>query len=169
VADITLKASALTAAAFAAFGDVIETAGRKPRSINDGTCERFDDLAQVDVLAGGGRPLISIFKASPRALPFRVRLLERHPLSSQAIIPMDGQPFLVIVAEDGESPVASRIRAFHSSGTQGVSYRRNTWHHALVALERTCHFLVVDRGGPGENCDEISLGESVILVTSSCA
>jgi len=163
---IVLKASALTAAAFAPFGDVIETAGHAARSINDGTCERFDDLAQVDVLAAGGRPLISIFKSVPRTLPLQVLGLERHPLSSQAIIPLDGIPYLVIVAEDGDAALGSRIRAFYSAGAQGVNYRRNTWHHPLIALERTCHFLVVDRGGPGNNCEEIIAGEEVIHVTA---
>jgi ureidoglycolate lyase len=153
-----VKAEPLTPDAFAPFGDVIQTAGRVPRLINEGTCERFDDLAPVDVLAGGGRPLISIFKAVPRALPFEVRVLERHPLSSQAFFPLDGVPFLVVVAEDGEvgggPSWGNRIRAFRASGHQGVSYRRNTWHHALLAIGQISHFLVVDRGGPGENCEE---------------
>jgi ureidoglycolate lyase len=166
VATISIRASALTAEAFAAFGDVIETAGRTSRTINEGTCERFDDLAQVDVEQADGRPLISIFKSSPRPLPFQVKVLERHPLSSQAIIPLDAVPFLVVVAADGDAPLSSRMRAFCSSGTQWVNYRRNTWHHALIALDRTCHFLVVDRGGPGENCDEICVGESVVVVTT---
>jgi ureidoglycolate lyase len=169
VADITLKASALSAEAFAPFGDVIETTGHSARWINEGTCERFDDLAPVDVLAAAGRPLISIFRAQPRPLPFQVRVLERHPLSSQAIIPLDGLPYLVIVAEDGAAPLSSRIRAYCASGSQGVNYRRNTWHHALIALERTTHFLVVDRGGPGENCDETTLGDAVVLVTTPAA
>jgi ureidoglycolate lyase len=164
--SVKLKAAALTAEAFAPFGDVIEIAGRHSRSINDGTCERFDDLAAVDVLAAAGRPLISIFKSIARTLPLQVRSLERHPLSSQAFIPLDGLPFLVVVAEEGDAPLASRIRAYRASGTQGVNYRRNTWHHALIALDRTCHFLVVDRGGPGDNCDEISVGDTVILVTT---
>jgi ureidoglycolate lyase len=164
VAATVLKASALTAAAFAPFGDVIETAGRAARAINEGTCERFDDLAQVDVLAAGGRPLISIFKSLPRTLPLQVHGLERHPLSSQAIIPLERVPFLVIVAADGDTALGSRIRAFYCAGTQGVNYRRNTWHHPLIAIERTCHFLVVDRGGPGENCEEILAGEEAIVV-----
>jgi ureidoglycolate lyase len=164
VTDIILKAAALTAEAFAPFGDVVEVTGRKFRWINEDTCERFDDLAQVDVLAAGGRPVISIFKSQPRALPFQVKTLERHPLSSQAIIPLDGLPFLVVVADDGDSPIGGRIRAYRSSGAQGVNYRRNTWHHALIALDRTSHFLVVDRGGPGENCDETAVGDSVILI-----
>jgi ureidoglycolate lyase len=161
-----LKAEPLTAEVFAPFGDVIQTAGRAPRMINEGTCERFDDLASVDVLANGGRPLMSIFKAAPRPLPFEVRVLERHPLSSQAFYPLDGVPFLVVVADDGDAgtPWSNRIRAFRAAGDQGVSYRRNTWHHPLLAIGQTSHFLVVDRGGPGDNCDEVAV-DPVVLVT----
>jgi ureidoglycolate lyase len=166
VNDIIIKAAALTAEAFAPFGDVIEVTGRKFRWINEDSCERFDDLAQVDVLAAAGRPVISIFKSQPRALPFQVKTLERHPLSSQAIIPLDGLPFLVVVAEHGDSPISGRIHAYRSSGAQGVNYRRNTWHHALIALERTSHFLVVDRAGPGENCDESPVADSVVVMAT---
>ena len=160
-----LQAVPLTAAAFAPFGEVIETAGHTPRLINAGTSERFDDLTPVDVLANGGRPLISIFKATPRPLPFVVRELERHPLSSQAFYPLDGLPYLVVVAEPGDSPWGSRIRAFRAAGDQGVNYRRGTWHHALLALGKTCHFLVVDRGGSEENCDEVVVEPAVTVVT----
>jgi ureidoglycolate lyase len=160
-----VKAEPLTAAAFAPFGEVIETAGHAPRLINEGTAERFDDLAPVDVLANGGRPLISIFKATPRPLPFTVKGLERHPLSSQAFYPLDRSPFLVVVAEPGNAAWASRIRVFRASGHQGVSYRRNTWHHALLAIGQTCHFLVVDRGGPGENCDEVVVEPPIVVTT----
>ena len=160
-----LTAEPLTAEAFAPFGDVIQMAGHVPRMINEGTCERFDDLAPVDVLANGGRPLISIFKAAPRPLPFEVRVLERHPLSSQAFYPLNGMPFLVVVAEDGDAgaPRFERIRAFRAAGDQGVSYRRNTWHHALLAIGRTSHFLVVDRGGPEENCQEVVVDPAVLI------
>jgi ureidoglycolate lyase len=160
-----LAAEPLTPEAFAPFGDVIQAAGHLPRLINEGTCERFDDLAPVDVLASGGRPLISIFKAAPRPLPFTVRVLERHPLSSQAFFPLDAVPFLVVVAEHGDpgAPWAGRIRAFRASGSQGISYRRNTWHHALLAIGQTSHFLVVDRGGPGENCDEVVVDPPVVV------
>ncbi len=163
MAEIVLKVEPLTAEAFAPFGDVIEAGRRAPLLINDGTCERYDDLARVDVSANDGRPLISIFKAEPRKLPFIVRSLERHPLSSQAFYPLDATPFLVVVAESGEGPWAPRIRAFRAAGDQGVSYRRNTWHHGLLAIGRTSRFLVVDRGGPGENCEEISIEPPIVV------
>jgi ureidoglycolate lyase len=161
--EIVLKAAPLTASAFAPFGDVIETGSRAARLINDGTCERYDDLALVDVSVHAGRPLINLFKAEPRKLPFAVRSLERHPLSSQAFYPLDGTPFLVVVAEPGEGLWERRIRAFRAAGDQGVSYRRNTWHHGLLAVGRTSRFLVIDRGGPGENCEEVSIDPAVVV------
>ncbi len=166
MADVILKPAALSAEAFAPFGDVIEIGSRRSRWINEGTCERFDDVAQADVLAAGGCPMISIFRAAARQLPFQVKVLERHPLSSQAFVPLDGLPFLIVVAEAGDAALGGRIRAFRSSGHQGVNLRRNTWHHALLALERTSHFLVIDRGGPGENCDEAPV-EDVVVVASA--
>jgi ureidoglycolate lyase len=167
MADHILRPVPLTAAEFAPFGDVIETEGREPRWINDGTCRRFDDLARVDVLESGGRPLISLFEAAPRPLPMRVRMLERHPLSSQAFFPLDERRFLIVVAADGPLPIGGRLRAFISSGLQGVNYRRNTWHHSLIALDRTCRFLVVDRGGPGDDCEELAVEAGVLVISES--
>jgi len=164
VPDNILRATALTAGDFAPFGDVIEIGGRESRWINENTTRRFDDLTPVDVLEAGGRPLISIFETMPRPLPLPIRALERHPLSSQAFYPLDARPFLVVVATDGASPIAGRVRAYLSSGEQGVNYRRNTWHHSLIGLVRSSRFLVIDRGGPAENCEELAV-DSVILVT----
>jgi ureidoglycolate lyase len=167
VAEIILRATALTAEAFRPFGDVIEIEGRESRWINDHTCRRFDDLANVDVSESGGRPLISVFEASPRELPLQIRMLERHPLSSQAFFPLERRPFLVVVAEEGPSALAGRLRAYVSSGSQGVNYRRNTWHHSLIALERMSRFLVVERGGQGENCEQVAVGAEVVVTAAA--
>ena len=156
----------LSAHAFAPFGDVIETAEHAARWINAGTCERFETSAQIEVAAEGGRPLISIFRAMPRTLPLRIERLERHPLSSQAFYPLDRRPFLIVVAGGHGTPRASDVRAFVSSGSQGVNYHRNIWHHELLAIGATSEFLVVDRGGPGENCEQIAVEGSAVYVTA---
>jgi ureidoglycolate lyase len=161
--SVALVAAALEAAAFAPFGDVIEIAGRESYWINDHTCRRFDDLAQIDVAEDGGRPVLSVFEASPQPLPLCIRSLERHPLSSQAFFPLGGRPFLVVVAERGPADGIGALHAFLSSGHQGVNYRRNTWHHALIAVGELSRFLVVDRGGPGANCEERAL-EAIVRV-----
>jgi len=165
MAELSLRVVPLESMAFAPFGDVIEIAGRDSYWINDHTCRRFNDLARIDVAENEGRPLLSVFEASPRPLPFCIRSLERHPLSSQAFFPLEGRPFLVVVAERGAADTIGALHAFLSSGHQGVNYRRNTWHHALIAIGELSHFLVVDRGGPGEDCEERAL-EAVVWVTS---
>ena len=153
----TLIAEPLTRAAFAPFGDVIaadDVARHYP--INGGTTERYHDLANVDVSAEGGRALISIFRAQPRLLPFAVAMLERHPLGSQAFVPLTPRPYLVVVAPADE---ATAMRAFVVKDQVGVNYARGVWHHPLLALQERCDFLVVDRGGAGRNLDETSFAE----------
>lgn len=144
----------LTAAAFAPFGEVIEAASAKQRyPVNSGSAERFHDLADIDTTWKDGRTLVSIFRAQPRRLPFEIRMLERHPLGSQAFVPLLGHPYLIAVAES----LQERPRVFIADRGQGVNYRRGTWHHPLIALNAVSDFLVIDRGGAGTNCDEENL------------
>ena len=46
---------------FARFGEVIEMAGAEIERINEGTTERYHDLAAVDVSEQDGKTLINIF------------------------------------------------------------------------------------------------------------
>src|SRR6478752_6383251 len=95
----TLVAEPLDAAAFAPFGDLIEAAGES-FPINGGMCDRFHDLARIDVAGDGARVGISVGWGRPYALPHRFDLVERHPFGSQAFVPMTADPFLVVVAPD---------------------------------------------------------------------
>ena len=147
----------LTGRDFAPFGEVIETDGAERRMINDGSTVRFHDLARVDVAAHGGYPLINLFRAQPLALPLTISLLEQHPLGSQAFIPLHTAPFLIVVAPAGAAPRLAELRAFVTDGRQGVNYARGVWHHPVIALGRETDFVVVDRGGPGDNLVEVSL------------
>ena len=146
-----LAVEALSAHAFAAFGEVISPQqARKVYPINQGTSLRYHDIARVDVGDQAGRPLISIFRAEPRVLPFEVKMLERHPLGSQAFVPLSpALRYLVVVAEHTDSAP----RAFLASAGQGVNFAKNVWHHPLLALDGGGDFLVVDRGGDGANCE----------------
>ncbi|PRD45745.1 ureidoglycolate lyase [Phyllobacterium phragmitis] len=143
----------LTKEAFAPFGDVIETDGAEMRLINHGTTERFHDLANVEATGEAAWVLINIFRGQAFAPPIDIAMFERHPLGSQAFMPLERRPFLVVVAED-EHGRPGRPQAFLAEGHQGVNYRRNIWHHPLLALEQASEFLVVDRGGEGNNLEE---------------
>lgn len=162
-ASLELIAQPLTRQAFSAFGDVIESGVGRPLSINAGMTERHHDLARVDVGPADGRVLVNIFETQPYTLPLTIRMLERHPLGSQAFVPMDGSRFLVVVAPAGDRLDLRDLRAFVTNGRQGVNYARGVWHHPLIATERPASFLVIDRGGNGPNCDEIDVPAVVSL------
>jgi len=152
----TLALEPLSREAFAPFGEVIAPdATRANYPINGNTARRFHALAMAETLGEGARAVLSWVHAEPRAFPFEIAMLERHPLGSQAFVPLDpGVRYVVVVAE---SPEAAP-RAFLAERGVGVNYRRGTWHHPLIVLDQPADFLVVDREGEGENCDEAALG-----------
>ncbi|OJY06407.1 MAG: ureidoglycolate hydrolase [Rhizobiales bacterium 63-22] len=149
----TLAVEPLTKEAFAPFGDVIETQGAERRLINNGTTERFHDLARVEAAGSEARVLVNIFRGQAFAPPIDIVMMERHPFGSQAFVPLNGRPFLVVVAEDADGKPA-RPRVFLAQSHQGVNYRRNAWHHPLLALGEQSDFLVVDRAGREDNLEE---------------
>ncbi|MBM2323327.1 MULTISPECIES: ureidoglycolate lyase [Marivita] len=146
----------MTATAFAPFGDLLDCAGDPDKLINQGLCGRYHDRASLDF--ADGRAGISLFKAELRSLPYTLDLMERHPLGSQAFVPMSHDPFLVIVAPDaGGAPGAPR--AFLTQGGQAINIHRNTWHGVLTPLAGTGLFAVIDRIGDGVNLEEHWLDE----------
>lgn len=161
----------LTSEAFSAFGDVIEaSADANNFAINDGFTRRYHDLAKVDVNDADadnnkGHAIISIFRSTPLAQPIAIKMMERHPHGSQAFIPMGQNPYLVVVAPSGEFEVNS-IEIFIANANQGVNYHKGTWHHFCLALGSESDFLVVDRGGAGDNCDVLELDGSLVIAQS---
>jgi ureidoglycolate lyase len=154
----TLRLQRLTREAFAPFGDVIELDGARHFPINGGTTERFHDLATIDVCSDGGRPLVNVFRGQPHSLPLEIMMMERHPLGSQAFLPLGEARCVIVVAPAGEFD-PSQMRAFWTEGWQGVNYAKGVWHHPLLALDRVSDFVVIDRGGEQPNCDEVALEE----------
>jgi ureidoglycolate lyase len=153
----------LTAEAFAPFGSVIEASHDAVKlDINQGHAVRYDRLAEIDASDEGGTPIISLFRARPLAEPV-LRVFERHPLGSQSFVPLSDRPYLVAVAPAGDFDPA-QIRLFRAEGSQGVHYHRGVWHHFLLVLDES-DFLVVDRAGPGDNCEEVALtpGEEIFV------
>lgn len=154
----TIVAEPLTRQAFAPFGDVIEVEGAERVLINNGKCQRFHDLAKVEAAGENARVLINIFHGEPCELPLRLTMVERHPLGSQAFMPLSPRPFLVVVCPDEDSQPGTP-RAFITRPGQGVNYARGTWHGVLTPIGDKQEFLVVDRGGDGNNLEEFFFSE----------
>ncbi|MEH6546263.1 MAG: ureidoglycolate lyase [Sneathiella sp.] len=153
----------LTKESFAPFGDVIEAEGSDFFPINNGSTQRFHDLAEIQ-LDAGARTLVNIFRATPLDYPLNMRMVERHPVGSQAFVPLNNRPYLVAVAPKGETVSVNDVKIFSARGDQGINYHAGTWHHPVLALDAISDFLVIDRGGEGSNCDEYFFDEPEIWI-----
>ena len=135
---------------FKKFGDMITTSGIKPLEINDGYAKRFDGIANLNTKKDNGESTISIFSALKRSFPMKIDMMEKHPLGSQAFIPMKETVFLAFVAPEGDEPDLNKIESFIIPNGIGVNYNAGIWHFPLIATE-DMNFLVVDRLGSGDN------------------
>ena len=181
-----VTAQVLSADAFAPFGAVIanprpdvhpsafaSSASTLPAnavSANQGSAIQYRAVSRVRNLysqapsGGDGDAVTSVFVCAPRELApadashdsFTVRVLERHPFTTQTFAPLtsSASAYLVIVAPslppgavDAHLPVPRGhdlpgrglpdlrgLRAFVASGAQGVTYGAGTWHAPMVAL-----------------------------------
>lgn len=155
-----ITAQPLTADAFAPFGDVLELTDRDSLTINAGMCQRHHDLAQLDF--GDGRAGISLFDGKARQFPYVLDLVERHPLGSQAFIPMNGVPLLVTVCpDDGGTP--GTPRAFVMRSDQAINLHKGTWHGVLAPIGAQGLYAVVDRVGDGPNLEEHNFAAPVLV------
>ena len=154
-----LTAQPIEPAAFQDYGQVLSD----PSPDN-----RRDYAAQLS----NGRPGVEINLAvtranPPKALPIEVTKMERHPLSSQAFLPLDCDRYLVIVAKPqgvDVPPDLATLRAFVVPGDTGINYNAGTWHFPLTSLGRPATFglLMYMDGGPQDE-DWATLPEPLLL------
>ncbi|KAH9892562.1 allantoicase [Cubamyces lactineus] len=193
VRGAVIPAVPLTPEAFAPFGKVVQAYADpngvpNPRTTrvtgaNQGTATKFHKLALLESSypAGSGASAgLSVYRCKAiDVLPggeWEVKLLERHPCTNQAFIPMGGgrglgesesadvdngladpgRAYLVIVAQNGadDKPDLGTMRAFVASGGQGIVYDTGIWHHPMAALYKTMDFTCVETQiGNGDKLD----------------
>ena len=148
---------------FIKYGDLISTNDINPIDINSGYAKRFDNLADLDTAKNSGKTIVSIFSALKRTFPMEIDMMEKHPLGSQAFIPMKETTFLVLVAPPGDKPDINKIKSFIAPPGIGVNYKAGIWHFPLIST-LDMNFLVVDRKGVGENLVIENLEKEEILL-----
>jgi ureidoglycolate lyase len=126
----------LTKDAFAPFGDVIDMPAVAGRFY-------YDDA--LGNLRGHATPSLSVArKAATPDRPLRSETMERHAFSSQTFIPVEVGRWLIVVAPHAATggPDMAAARAFIADGSQGVTYKADTWHHGLTTLDKPGSFAV---------------------------
>ena len=148
--EVIIKPIKITRKNFAEYGELISFDGINPIDINDGYAKRFDNLANINTSKDDGKAIVSIFSAIKRSFPMKIKMMEKHPLGSQAFIPMKETTFLSFVAPAGNSPEINKIKSFIIPPKVGINYKPGIWHFPLISTEDT-NFIVIDRKGSGEN------------------
>ena len=145
-----LKLNQINKDQFQPFGDIIDKKQNIPFEINNGNCLRYNNLAKLSFT--NGKAGISLFESKKITLPYSFNFMEKHPLGSQAFIPVYGCIFIVIVAKEING-IPSEPTAFITNKGQGVNYHKNIWHGVLAPLEDNATFTVIDWIGRENNLE----------------
>ena len=147
---IIIKPKKITRKNFQKYGDLISVKKKKSININDGYAKRFDNLCRINTSSKKGKTIMSIFSAKKRKFPMNIKMMEKHPLGSQAFVPMNETTFLVFVAPKGKRPNTKKIESFIVPKQTGINYKPGIWHFPLIS-SKNMNFLVIDRKGIGNN------------------
>jgi|TARA_Y100000022_G_C13117019_1_gene313969 ureidoglycolate lyase len=147
---IKIKPKKINKKNFNKFGQIIDTSKKKYFKINNGYAKRYDNLGKINTSSKNGKTIVSIFSAKKRRFPMKIDMMEKHPLGSQAFIPMNETSFLVFVAPKGNKPDLKKIESFRIPKQTGINLNPGIWHFPLIST-KDMNFLVVDRKGKGNN------------------
>jgi ureidoglycolate lyase len=148
----TLPTTPLTVDGFAPYGRVLEGGRPDVKKIvaNQGTATRYLRMIELEDLRPGKSYLdVSVYRCKARETwPLKIVLMEKHPMTTQLIVPMTASRYVVLVARGGDRPDLSTIRSFMAAPNQGIAYEPGCWHHPLLALDRETDFtsFVYDDG-----------------------
>ena len=129
---------------FSQFGQLISTKNIKSENINTDTTKSFYDLVNIQILGNDHQCRVNIFKGKKRKFPLQINMLENHPFSSQAFIPLQKTTFIVVVAPISKIPDLNSIEAFKIPAEEGINFLPKVWHFPLITIEDS-NFLTIDK------------------------
>lgn len=159
---IELDVQPLCPSAFTPYGRVIRAGGGSVSQINAGTSRRFDMPDGLSLDADHGIPRLAVFSAQALAPKGPWSTMERHRFGSQSFFPLRGARCIVLVALGAQEPEPTSLAAFLADGGAGFTLHADIWHHPLIALDAG-DFVVLERSGPREDCEIVSLRTPVLL------
>ena len=148
--NIKIRPKKVSKKNFQKFGQIIDASKKKYFRINNGFAKRYDNLGKIDTSKKKGTTIVSIFSAKKRRFPMKIDIMEKHPLGSQAFVPMKDTSFLVFVAPKGNKPNLKKIESFRIPKQTGINLNPGIWHFPLISI-KNMNFLVIDRKGKGKN------------------
>ena len=125
---------------FSKYGQLISTQNFESQNINEETTKSFYNLVNIEIYGDDKQYRVNIFKSIKRNFPLEINMLENHPLSSQAFIPLQKTNFIVVVAPISIEPDINLIETFLISPEEGINFKPKVWHYPLIATENSNFF-----------------------------
>ena len=124
----------------------------------------YDDaveLAAKPAFSSDADTCLSVARVHPR--PLEVIRMERHFKHTQVFLPLNHQPYCVVLAPPCAAPLPelADIKALRFAGDCGFLMHIGTWHEFPFALDATADMVVVLRNETNRNLDAIADGEAV--------
>jgi len=162
-----IKCVPIERSAYEVYGDLIAADESEVFSYaNMGTAKRFNQLSDViNLRPNQARLNLCVFRCQGAHLPLEMKLLERHPYSTQVFLPMrQDAKFLVIVSLGQNLPDLASLKAFIVTGAQGISYKPGVWHYPMTALEQPIDFsCLIWEDGSASDCHVVNLDEAIAI------
>lgn len=157
---LELPLIAATPENIAPFGELVGVDRGRPTS----RTRFYDDaveLVEKPHFISDADTCLSVARVRPRAL--EVIWMERHFKHTQAFLPLNGQPYAVVVAppSEAELPDLAAVKAFSFDGDCGFLMHLGTWHEFPFALAQPLDLVVILRNETNRNLDAIADGEAV--------
>ena len=149
---MNLQIKKITKENFIKFGQLISTKDIQSKEINENTTDSFYDLVDIEIYGNNLQPRVNIFKTKKRNFPLIINMLENHPFSSQAFIPLQKTTFIVVVAPISKIPDINLIESFIVPPEEGINFKPKVWHFPLIATEDS-NFLIIDKKDSINNLD----------------
>ena len=137
---------------FSKYGQLVSTKDIESQNINEETTKSFYDLVNIEIYGDDKQSRVNIFKSIKRNFPLEINMLENHPLSSQAFIPLQKTNFIVVVAPISSEPDINLIETFLISPEEGINFKPKVWHFPLIATENS-NFLTIDKKDSANNLE----------------
>lgn len=213
--NITIPTNAITPRSFAPFGSIISaplpsstitipsTLPVNAVHANQKTALKYANISPLRstyTLSPSNIPahlIMSLFSCFPRSLRsqndqllFDLRILERHPFTTQTFVPLpsptsnDTRAIIIVAptlpspsassaltpyfsqSKQGGLPDLSNIKAFVAESGTGVTYGVGTWHAPMVVVgEGRMDFVVTQwvNGREQDDCQEVEIPEGVVV------
>lgn len=133
----SLSAKPITRSDYAPYGALIAVDPSLPFGpANFGRAKRFNWLGEVQNLRPNAKLNLCIFSYEKvESSPIELKLLEKHPQSTQVFLPMSADSaYLTVVALGADVPDLTTLKAFIVNGPQGITYHPGIWHYPMTVV-----------------------------------